>query len=140
MSPSEFPALVQKLRTQCKRPRELVLINEIEKLKEEIADMEYENNKQVIELNSKNSEIFALTAEKSRQTNSFKAHEIQQGRNEDSIKQLNATIGEMKIQLDLQAKVFASIHEEIANFKQSLKPHDGNMNAAIEVSFKTSEH
>ena len=109
---SQFPALVQKFNSQCKWPRASVLIQEIELLK----------------------------AKNTNQANLMTAHEIQHRKNEDLIRQLNATIGEMQTRLDLQAKVVTSFQEKITKMERWLKSCDGNLNSATEILFKTTDH
>ena len=138
-SSSEIAAFVQKLKSKRKRFRKVMLIKDIELLKEEIADLKNKNNQKMIEMNSKSSEIIALKAEKTRQANSLKAHVIQQGRYEDSIRQKNMEIGEMRTKLDLQAKVFASLQDENAKLKQWLKSCDGNLNAVTGILIRTRD-
>lgn len=57
---SRVPALVQKLKSQCKWPHEVLLVKE---------QCKKENVQKRIELNSKNSEILAMKTAKTRQAN-----------------------------------------------------------------------
>ena len=94
----EIPALIRKLKTQCKFPQDRVLIKEIEQLKEEIADMNKNNSQKIIEMNSERS---ALEAENTR-----------------------------------RAEI---LQDDNTKLKRWLKSCDGNLNAATEILFKTSD-
>ena len=80
-----------------------------------------------------------MIANSTRQANSFKACEIQQGKYEESIRILNATIGEMKNKFDYQAEDVATLKDENAKLKRWLKSSDGNLNDVTEILFKTSD-
>ena len=96
---SGIPALVQKIKLQCRWPQDPVLIREIERLKIENAELKNQSNQQLNELNSANSTIIALKAESTRQANLIKEYEIQHGNDEDSIRKQNAIIGQMNSEI-----------------------------------------
>ena len=139
-SSSEIPALIQKLKLQCKRSSETRLIKEIEQLKEKIVDLKNKNSQKEIELDTKSSQIIDLTAETARQAKSIIDHLIQHGKNEKSIKQLNAEIGEKKDELNQQAGIVASLQNENLKLMRWLKSCDGNLDSATEIFFKMSDH
>ena len=134
----EIPALFQKLKTLCKFPPYVFLLRE--QWNEKMADLKTKSNQTAIELISKNSEINTLKADSTRQANSLKACEIQNGKNEELIRILYATIGEMKFKPDLQMKVFATLQDQFAKLKRWLKSCDGNLNAATGILLRTSDH
>ena len=134
---SEMPALVQELKLKCKGPREL--IKYIDQMKKENTGLKNKTSQQMSEMNSKSSEILALKAENTRQANLLKDHEIQHGRDEDSIGKLKATIGEIKSKLDLQAKAVVMLQDENSKSKRWLKSCDGNLNVVTEILFKSSD-
>ena len=142
-SSSAIHALVQKLKSSCKFPSELLLIKRKERMKEEIAELKKQTNQKVMEMNSEilaltaektrqakllkdhDSEILALKAEKTRQAKLLKDHEIQHGKDEESIRQVNAVV--------------ALIQDEHSKLKRWLKSCDGNLNAVTGILFKASD-
>ena len=124
-SSSEVPALIERIKSQCKWPQDPVLIREIEQLKKENADLKSKTNQQTIELNSTKSEIIALKDENARQAN--------------SIKQFNATIDELKNKLEFQTKDVATLQDENSKLKRWLRSCDGNLNAVTEILFTSSD-
>ena len=103
-SSSEIPVLLQKLKSECKWPQDPVFVKEIDQLKNK-------TNEQMIDLSSRNLEIIALKDENTRQG---KAHEIQHGKDEDSMRQLNVTIGKLNSEI-------IQLREEIADQAKLLK-------------------
>ena len=137
-SSSEIPALIVKLKSQCNLPSEVR--HKINQLEEETVDLKTKNSKKENELNTKSSQINSLSAKTARQADLIKDHEIQHGKDENSIKQLNAEIGEMKNELNQQAKVVASLQNENSKLKRWLKSCDGNLDSATEILFKMGDH
>ena len=129
----KIPALLQKIKSQCNWCREPQLKIEIERLKKDDVDSKNNSNQNVIEINSKNLEMFALKAEKTSQVNLLKAHEQQHRENEELVRQLNAVIDEMKIKFE------SMFEDENSKLNLWLKACDGNLNAVSQILFKANE-
>lgn len=92
---SEIAALIEILKSECKFPREWMLIKaELIQLKEENIDLKVKNIQKESQTNLKISEIFALKSEKSSQAALIAANEVIRRENENLIRSLNAKIDE----------------------------------------------